>query len=107
MSEANEKFNCLPILIAVRKDNVSVAGVLEQGQKCLNCIDENFKTNSTNLKKDRKNMNDNGLLKPKACKKFVSHCSIKEGCSQLRNCKGFWQTGHNVFMQLDGSKALE
>lgn len=107
MSEGNEKFECTPILIGVRKDNISVVGVLEQGQKCLNCIDENFKTKSNELKKNRKNMNDNGLLKPKLCKTFNSHCSIEGGCSQVRNCKGFWQSSHNVFLQLDGSKALE
>ena len=105
MSELNKKFVCTPALIADNKANVACIGMLDQGQKCLNCIDENFKTNSSKLKIDRQNRNPDGILKPKQCQSFKPHCG--EICRSLARSKQAWLRGYNVFLQLDISPNID
>lgn len=100
----NTEFKCLPALIATRKDNVAWIGMCELGQICLNCIDQNFKTNSNALKQNKANARPEGQLKPNM--NYKPHCSEKEGCTALQNCRKAWQTNHKVWLQLDASNSL-
>lgn len=100
MSE-KDRFEGTPCLIALAKDNVGCIGFLDNGQDCLHCMDNNFKTKTEELKADKRNIiNNKGLLNPKACKQFKDQCG-NGICKPLQRAKQAWMRGYNVFLQLD------